>query len=90
MAAMTTMMAGPRTVGLGCFSPVQRLDERSEASLNNSTIPHTNHSLRPEEIHVNFQPYSHYSIAQGSRSTIKQTPPTPDKLKSRPNAVEKS
>jgi hypothetical protein len=33
-AAMTTMMAaGPRTVGLGCFSPVQRLDERSEASL---------------------------------------------------------
>ena len=31
-AAMTTMMAGPRTVGLGCFSPVQRLDERSEAS----------------------------------------------------------
>ena len=31
-AAMTTMMAGPMTVGLGCFSPVQRLDERSEAS----------------------------------------------------------
>jgi hypothetical protein len=28
----TTMMAGPRTVGLGCFSPVQRLDERSEAT----------------------------------------------------------
>jgi hypothetical protein len=29
----TTMMAaGPRTVGLGRFSPVQRLDERSEAS----------------------------------------------------------
>ena len=29
----TTMMAaGPRTVGLGCFSPVQRLDERSKAS----------------------------------------------------------
>jgi hypothetical protein len=28
----TTMMAGPRTVGFGCFSPVQRLDERSEAS----------------------------------------------------------
>jgi hypothetical protein len=28
MAAMTTMMAGlPITVGLGCFSPVQRLDE---------------------------------------------------------------
>ena len=34
MAAMTTMMAGPRTVGLGCFSPVQRLDERSEASID--------------------------------------------------------
>jgi hypothetical protein len=33
MAAMTTMMAGPRTVGLGCFSPVQRLDEWSEASI---------------------------------------------------------
>jgi hypothetical protein len=33
-AAMTTMMAGPRTVGLGSFSPVQRLDERSEASFN--------------------------------------------------------
>jgi hypothetical protein len=32
-AAMTTMMAGPRTVGLGFFSPVQQLDERSEASL---------------------------------------------------------
>ena len=32
LAAMTTMMAGPRTVGLECFSPVQRLDERSEAS----------------------------------------------------------
>jgi hypothetical protein len=31
--AMTTIMAGPRTVGLGCFSPVQRLDERSEASI---------------------------------------------------------
>jgi hypothetical protein len=30
-AAMMTMMAGPRTVGLGCFSPVQWLDERSEA-----------------------------------------------------------
>jgi hypothetical protein len=29
--AMTTMMAGPRTVGLGCFSPMQWLDERSEA-----------------------------------------------------------
>jgi hypothetical protein len=28
----TTMMAGPRTVGLGCFSPMQRLDQRSEAS----------------------------------------------------------
>ena len=28
MATMTTMMAGPRTVGLGCL----RLDERSEAS----------------------------------------------------------
>jgi hypothetical protein len=24
--------AGPRTVGLGCFSPMQLLDERSEAS----------------------------------------------------------
>ena len=35
MAAMTTMMAGPRTVGLGCFSPAQRLDEWSEASVNN-------------------------------------------------------
>jgi hypothetical protein len=34
MAAMKTMMAGPRTVGLGCFSPIQRLDERSEASGN--------------------------------------------------------
>ena len=33
-AAMTMMMAGPRTVGLGCFSPVQRLDEQSEASEN--------------------------------------------------------
>jgi hypothetical protein len=33
MAAMTTTMAGPRTVGLGCISPVQRLDEQSEASL---------------------------------------------------------
>jgi hypothetical protein len=33
-AAMTMMMAGPRTVGLGCFSPMQRLDERSEASNN--------------------------------------------------------
>jgi hypothetical protein len=33
-AAMTTMMAGPKTVDLGCFSPVQRLDERSEASSN--------------------------------------------------------
>ena len=31
-AAMTTVMAGPRTVGLGCFSPMQRLDERSKAS----------------------------------------------------------
>jgi hypothetical protein len=31
----TTMMAGPRTVGLGCFSPMQRLDEWSEASGNN-------------------------------------------------------
>jgi hypothetical protein len=31
-AAMTTMIAGPRTVVWGCFSPVQRLDERSEAS----------------------------------------------------------
>jgi hypothetical protein len=30
-AAVTTMMAGLRTVGLGCFSPVQRLDERSKA-----------------------------------------------------------
>ena len=29
----TMIMAGPRTVGLGCFSPVQRLDERSEASI---------------------------------------------------------
>jgi hypothetical protein len=34
MAAMTTMMAGLRTVGLGSFSPMQRLDERSEASYN--------------------------------------------------------
>jgi hypothetical protein len=33
VAAMTTMMAGPRAVGLGCFSPVQRLDERSDASV---------------------------------------------------------
>jgi hypothetical protein len=32
-AAMMTMMAGPRAVGLGCFSPVQWLDERSEASV---------------------------------------------------------
>ncbi len=32
-AAMTTMMAGPRTVGLGCFSPMQQLDKRSEATL---------------------------------------------------------
>ena len=31
-AAMTTMIAGPRTVVWGCFSPVQRLDKRSEAS----------------------------------------------------------
>ena len=31
---MTAMMAGPRTVGLGCFSPMQRLDERSKASEN--------------------------------------------------------
>jgi hypothetical protein len=38
MAAMTTMMAGPRTVGLGCISLVQRLDERSKASLNNRPI----------------------------------------------------
>jgi hypothetical protein len=30
-AAMTTMIAGPRTVVWGCFSPVQRLDERSKA-----------------------------------------------------------
>jgi hypothetical protein len=29
--AMTTMMAGSRTVGLGRFSPVQLLDKRSEA-----------------------------------------------------------
>jgi hypothetical protein len=28
-AAMTMMMAGPRTVGLECFSPVQQLDEQS-------------------------------------------------------------
>ena len=28
----------PRTVGLGCFSPVQRLDERSEASIDNTYI----------------------------------------------------
>ena len=28
----TMMMAGPRTVGLGCFSPVQRLGKWSEAS----------------------------------------------------------
>jgi hypothetical protein len=28
------MMAGPMTVGLGCFSPVQRLDEWSEALWN--------------------------------------------------------
>ena len=33
-AAVTTIMAGPRTVGLGCFSPMQRLDERSKASEN--------------------------------------------------------
>jgi hypothetical protein len=32
-AAMTTMIAGPRTVVWGCFSPVQRLDELSEASV---------------------------------------------------------
>jgi hypothetical protein len=32
MAAMMTMMAGPRTVGLGYFSPMQRLDEQSGAS----------------------------------------------------------
>ncbi len=32
MAAMTTMMAGPRTVDLGSFSPVQQLDEPNEAS----------------------------------------------------------
>jgi hypothetical protein len=38
MAAMTTMMAGPRTVGLGCISLVQRLDERSKASFNNRPI----------------------------------------------------
>jgi hypothetical protein len=31
-AAITMMMAGPRTVGLGCFSPVQPLDERSKVS----------------------------------------------------------
>jgi hypothetical protein len=31
-AAMMTMMAGPRTVGLGSFIPVQRLDDRREAS----------------------------------------------------------
>jgi hypothetical protein len=31
-AAMTTMIAGPRTVVWGCVSPVQRLDERSDAS----------------------------------------------------------
>jgi hypothetical protein len=38
MAAMTTMMAGPRTVGLGSFSPVQRLDERSEARVTIKNI----------------------------------------------------
>jgi hypothetical protein len=32
MAAMMTMMAGLRIVVWGCFSPAQRLDERSEAS----------------------------------------------------------
>jgi hypothetical protein len=31
-AAMTAMMAGPRTMGLGCFSPMQRLDQRSKDS----------------------------------------------------------
>jgi hypothetical protein len=35
-AAMRMMMAGPRTVGLGYFSPVQRLDEQSEASVYKS------------------------------------------------------
>jgi hypothetical protein len=37
-AAMTTMIAWPRTVGLGCFSPMQRLDERSDGSL--TTLSH--------------------------------------------------
>ena len=32
-AAMTTMIAGPRTVVWGCFSPVQQLDEWSEARI---------------------------------------------------------
>ena len=40
--AATTMMAGPRTVGSGCFSPVQRLDEWSEASPP-STYHNTDH-----------------------------------------------
>jgi hypothetical protein len=31
-AAITTMMAGLRTVGLGCFSPVQQLDKQRKAS----------------------------------------------------------
>jgi hypothetical protein len=39
-AAMTTMMAGPKTVGLGCFSPVQRLDERSKASRHKIVLEH--------------------------------------------------
>jgi hypothetical protein len=32
------MMAGPRTLGLGCFSPVQGLDERNKASENENSI----------------------------------------------------
>jgi hypothetical protein len=35
-APMTMMMARQRTVGLGCFSPMQRLDKRSEASIYNT------------------------------------------------------
>jgi hypothetical protein len=31
-------MAGPRIVGLGCFIPVQRLDEQSEASFDKNEM----------------------------------------------------
>jgi hypothetical protein len=53
MAAMTTMMAGLRTVGLGSFSPVQRLDERSEASYNKKiSQPEQSNTLKSNLLHT--------------------------------------